>query len=147
MNLARELTRLLGPDAVSVEPATLAIHASDKWFASREPDGVFFAHSTADVSKLLRFANRRGIPVTPRGAGIGYVGGCVPARGGIALSVARMDRIKEINFADAVAVVERAAYRRARGGSTAANSSTRPTWRASRVQPGEHATNTAARAV
>ena len=106
MNLARELTRLLGSDAVSVEPATLAEHASDKWFASREPDVVVFARSTDDVSKLLRFANRRGIPVTPRGAGYGYVGGCVPVRGGIALSVARMDRIKEINFADAVAVVE-----------------------------------------
>jgi glycolate oxidase len=106
MNLARALTRLLGPDAVSVEPATLATHATDKWFASREPDAVVFARSTEDVSKLLRFANRRGIPVTPRGAGVGYVGGCVPAHGGIALSVARMNRIKEVNFADAVAVVE-----------------------------------------
>ena len=44
--------------------------------------------------------------MTPRGGGLGYVGGCVPVRGGIALSLARMNRIKEINFADAVAVVE-----------------------------------------
>ena len=106
MNLARELARLLGVDAVSVDPATLAIHATDKWFASHEPDAVVFPRSTDDVSKLLRFAHRHGIPVTPRGAGVGYVGGCVPAHGGIALSVARMSRIKEINFADAVAIVE-----------------------------------------
>jgi glycolate oxidase len=58
------------------------------------------------VEKTLRFANKHRIPVTPRGAGIGYVGGCVPVLGGIALSVARMNRIKEINVADAVAVVE-----------------------------------------
>jgi glycolate oxidase len=44
--------------------------------------------------------------VTPRGAGHGYVGGCVPVRGGIVLSLERMNRIKEINAADFVAVVQ-----------------------------------------
>ncbi|MEA3212212.1 MAG: glycolate oxidase [Chthoniobacter sp.] len=106
MTLARQLVRLLGPDAISTEPETLATHATDKWFAARPPDVVVFGGSTDAVSKLLRFANRRGIPVTPRGAGVGYVGGCVPAKGGIALSLARMNRIKEIHGADAVAVVE-----------------------------------------
>jgi glycolate oxidase len=55
---------------------------------------------------LLQFASREEIPVTARGAGFGYVGGCVPARGGIALSLIRMNRIHEISFADAVAIVE-----------------------------------------
>ena len=106
MNLARKLTQLLGGDAVRTDDATLAIHATDKWFASRTPDAVVLARNRGDVEKTLRFANRHGIPVTPRGAGVGYVGGCVPSRGGIALSVARMNRIKEIHFADGVAVVE-----------------------------------------
>ena len=44
--------------------------------------------------------------MTPRGAGHGYVGGCVPVRGGIVLSLERMNRIKEINAADFVAVVQ-----------------------------------------
>lgn len=85
---------------------TLATHSTDKWFASREPDVVVFAESTEQVARLLKFANRRGIPVTPRGAGVGYVGGCVPLLGGVALSLARMNRIKEIHAADSVAVVE-----------------------------------------
>ena len=106
MNLVRKLTQLLGGDAVRTDAATLAIHATDKWFASRTPDAVVLARNRGDVEKTLRFANRHGIPVTPRGAGVGYVGGCVPSRGGIALSVARMNRIKEIHFADGVAVVE-----------------------------------------
>ena len=106
MNLARKLTQLLGGDAVRTDDATLAIHATDKWFASRTPDAVVLARNRGDVEKTLRCANRHGIPVTPRGAGVGYVGGCVPSRGGIALSVARMNRIKEIHFADGVAVVE-----------------------------------------
>ncbi len=106
MVLARDLERLLGKDRVSIAAATLAEHAADRWFASRTPEVVVFGQSTEDVSKVLRFANRHGIPVTARGSGYGYVGGCVPVQGGIALSLARMNRIKEINPADAVAVVE-----------------------------------------
>ena len=104
--LARELARLIGPGQVSVATQTLAEHATDKWFASRTPDVVVFPRTTEEVSKVLRLAHRRSIPVTARGAGYGYVGGCVPLHGGIALSLARMNRIKEIHFADGVAVVE-----------------------------------------
>lgn len=106
MNLPEKLRSLLGRDAIADEAETLTAHSGDKWFAQQEPAVVVFAQSTAQVSLLLRFACERKIPVTARGAGYGYVGGCVPARGGIALSLARMNRIKEISFADAVAVVE-----------------------------------------
>ncbi len=104
--LKTQLIELLGADCVSDESAVLAAHSSDKWFAAHEPEVVVFARSTKDVSKLLQFASREEIPVTARGAGFGYVGGCVPARGGIALSLIRMNRIHEISFADAVAIVE-----------------------------------------
>ncbi len=104
--LARSLTKLLGPGIVRDDSATLATHATDRWFASRKPDVVVLAKTRAHVEATLAFANKRGIPVTPRGAGYGYVGGCVPSHGGIALSVARMNRIKEIHVADGVAVVQ-----------------------------------------
>ena len=106
MDLKEKLVELIGADAVSNESEVLAVHSGDKWFAAHEPEVVVFAGSTTDVSKLLQFASREKIPVTARGAGFGYVGGCVPARGGIALSLARMNRIKEISFGDAVAIVE-----------------------------------------
>ena len=106
MELAAKLRTLLGNDIVADDAETLSVHAGDKWFAAHPPEVVVFARSTADVSKLLQFASCEKIPVTARGGGFGYVGGCVPARGGIALSLMRMNRIKEINFADAVAVVE-----------------------------------------
>ncbi len=104
--LRTQLVELLGADCVTDESAVLAAHSSDKWFAAHEPEVVVFARSTKDVSKLLQFASGEEIPVTARGAGFGYVGGCVPARGGIALSLMRMNRIKEISFADAIAIVE-----------------------------------------
>jgi len=106
MELASKLRELLGNDLVADDRETLAAHSGDKWFAAHQPDVAVFAKSTGDVSKLLEFASREKIPVTARGGGFGYVGGCVPARGGIALSLMRMNRIKEINFNDAVAVVE-----------------------------------------
>src|SRR5438552_1022235 len=100
MSLKTKLTRLLGAKIVSDEPRVLDEHSRDKWFASALPEVVVFAETTEHVSKLLRFASREKIPVTPRGAGSGYVGSCVPARGGIALSLARMNRIKEISAED-----------------------------------------------
>jgi len=106
MNVASELRDLLGNEIIADDPETLAAHSGDKWFAAHEPDVVVFARSTGDVCKLLQFASREKIPVTARGGGFGYVGGCVPARGGIALSLMRMNQIKEISFADAVAIVE-----------------------------------------
>ena len=105
-SLRDRLAALIGADAVRDDAETLAIHSRDKWFASVLPDVAVFPTSTAMVSAVLEYANAEGIPVTPRGAGFGYVGGCVPSRRGIALSLARMNRVKELHPADGVAVVE-----------------------------------------
>jgi glycolate oxidase len=102
----KQLKRILPAREISFDSEVLRRHSGDKWFASHLPDAVVLPRSTESVSALLRFANRLRIPVTPRGAGVGYVGGCVPVHGGIALSLARMDRIKEVNAADFVAVVQ-----------------------------------------
>ena len=106
MDLYQELSSLLGSDIVSREQSRLEANSRDKWFASHLPDVVVEPRSAEQVSRLLRFANEQRIPVTPRGAGYGYVGGCVPEHGGIALALIGMNRIKEIAVADGVAVVE-----------------------------------------
>jgi glycolate oxidase len=106
MDLYADLSALLGDGIVSRQPEILRENSGDKWFASHLPDVVVRPTTNRQVSQLLRFANEHKIPVTPRGSGYGYVGGCVPERGGIALSMAGMNRIKEIAVADGVAVVE-----------------------------------------
>lgn len=103
--LAR-LARALPAGELSFDPAVRQAHAGDKWFASHLPDAVARPRSTASVATILRFAQRHRIPVTPRGAGHGYVGGCVPLHGGLALSLARLRRIREIHAGDFVAVVQ-----------------------------------------
>ncbi|MCL4788729.1 MAG: FAD-binding protein [Verrucomicrobia bacterium] len=104
--LLHQLQQRLPAGELSLNPRVLSQYAGDKWFAAHQPDAVARPRSTRSVSTILRVANRHQIPVTPRGAGHGYVGGCVPLRGGIVLSLERMNRILEINPDDFVAVVQ-----------------------------------------
>jgi glycolate oxidase len=101
-----ELRRGLPEGELCLEADVRRENSGDKWFASHLPDAVALPGSVHSVAKILRFADRHNIPVTARGAGFGYVGGCVPAGGGIALSLARMNQIKEIHPGDFVAVVQ-----------------------------------------
>jgi glycolate oxidase len=103
----RRLTALFPKKGMVVtDPEALAAHAGDAWFARHTPEAVFFPRKAEDVAKLLRFANHQRIPVTARGAGRGYVGGCVPKRGGIVVSFTKMNRVLEINPVDGVGVVQ-----------------------------------------
>lgn len=102
--LLKKLQKRLGKSAVQTSPAPE--FAGDKWFAQEMPDVVVFPSNTDGVSFVLREASRAGVPVTPRGAGYGYVGGCTPVEKGIVLSLDRMNKILEIHPEDFVAVVQ-----------------------------------------
>ncbi|MEM1442560.1 MAG: FAD-linked oxidase C-terminal domain-containing protein [Verrucomicrobiota bacterium] len=100
------LIEVIGQDRVVTAESEREEFGTDRWHAAGKPDVVVHATSRDDVVATLRYANEHEIPVTTRGAGVGYVGGCVPTQGGILLSVRKMDRILEINPSDGVAVVE-----------------------------------------
>lgn len=104
--LLRRFRERLPAGELSFDPADLKAHATDKWHAAQVPEAVAFPKSTDSVQRIVAFANKHSIPLTARGAGHGYVGGCVPVHGGIALSLARMNRIVEISRDDFVAVVQ-----------------------------------------
>ncbi|MBP7589510.1 MAG: FAD-binding protein [Thermoanaerobaculia bacterium] len=70
------------------------------------PEAVALPASTAEVQRILRFAHEHRIPLTPRGAGTGLSGGALPVQGGIVLSLERMNRIREIDRRNLVAVAE-----------------------------------------
>src|SRR5689334_23100582 len=70
------------------------------------PECAVLCSSTEEVAAVLRICMERNVPVTPRGAGSGMVGGALPIEGGIVLSTERMQRIKEIDAGDLIAVVE-----------------------------------------
>jgi len=62
--------------------------------------------STSEVAAIARLCNEQCIPLVVRGAGTGYSGGAVPTNGGIVLSMARLNRILEIDELNLIAVVE-----------------------------------------
>ncbi|HZL12768.1 MAG TPA: FAD-binding protein, partial [Verrucomicrobiae bacterium] len=105
LKILRQLKKIL-PGEIIFDSAALKNYSGDKWFAAHQPDAVALPRSTKSIAAILRFANQNKIPVTARGGGYGYVGGCVPVRGGIVLSLERMNRILEINAKDFVAVVQ-----------------------------------------
>lgn len=104
--LSEDLCKLIDPSIVSTAKEVLDEHSIDRWYASGMPDVVVLAQCTEDVCAVMRYANEHEVPVYTRGAGVGYVGGCVPVNGGIALSVAQMNEIVELNPADGCVVVQ-----------------------------------------
>jgi len=104
--LATDLRRLLPAEHVlsTIEDCTL--YAYDGTSAKALPEAVVLAATPEEVSAVLRFATTQGVPVVPRGAGTGLSGGSVPAKGGIALVLAGMRRITEIDIRSLLVVTE-----------------------------------------
>lgn len=57
------------------------------------PEVVVEALTTEEIAAVMKLCNENRIPVTPRGAGTGLVGGAVPIQGGVLLVTTRMNKI------------------------------------------------------
>ena len=105
--LRRELTALLGKGSVLSEPEELLVYESDGLVLFRAlADFVVFPTSVEQVSAVVKLANREGLPFVARGAGTGLSGGCLPAEGGLVISLMRMNRVLEVDYDNQIAVVE-----------------------------------------
>jgi len=100
------LRAALGDRGVSDDPASLDACAADALGRGHAPDLVVRPADTAQVSAVARLCQQHRIPLVVRGAGTGYTGGAVPTRGGVVLSVERLNRILEIDEVNLTAVVE-----------------------------------------
>lgn len=98
---------ICGPDHVLTEKAELDIHGADETEDFCFPPEVALRpETTAQVQAIMRYCTERRIPVTPRGAGTGLSGGALPVYGGVSLSMARMNKILEIDTNNLVVVVQ-----------------------------------------
>jgi glycolate oxidase len=70
------------------------------------PLAVVRPTSTQEVAAVLRICEELSVPVTARGAGTGLSGACVPRADGIVVAFDAMNRIREIDLENHVAVVE-----------------------------------------
>jgi glycolate dehydrogenase FAD-linked subunit len=107
VNLVEELTTLLPGATVLPQGERAAAYERDESGLGRyPPQAVVLARSAQDVASVLRYSRDKRLPVVPRGAGSGKSGGALAERGGIVLSLEKMDRILEVSRADMVCVVQ-----------------------------------------
>ena len=105
--LRGEMEELLGKGAVLSDPEELLVYESDGLTLFRAlADFVVFPQTAEQVAALVRLANREDMPFVARGAGTGLSGGCLPAEGGLVISLMRMNRVLEVDYANQFAVVE-----------------------------------------
>jgi glycolate oxidase len=97
---------MLGEGRIHWGAETLKAHASDETEdLAFLPEVVLEPESTDEVSAILAWAHRHGVPVTAAGARTGLSGGALPIHGGIALSMRRMNRIWSIDTLNHQAIV------------------------------------------
>jgi glycolate oxidase len=106
--IIEKLKAIVGESRVLTEEHVLEEHSRDEAPLAEpmSPQVVVKPADTHSVAGVLEFADRERIPVTPRGAGTGLSGGCVPIYGCIVLSLELMNRILEIDRGNFAAVVE-----------------------------------------
>ncbi len=103
------LAALLGPRGVVTDPADLAPHLDD-WrglYRGRSP-ALLRPADTASLAAAMRLLDRAGVPVVPQGGNTSMVGGAMPDEAGrqVVLSLARMNRIRDLDPLDMTAVAE-----------------------------------------
>src|SRR5467141_989109 len=102
-----ELQAIVGDRGLISSPEELHTYECDGLTNFRVmPRAVLLPNSTDQVQAIVRICHRVRIPFVARGSGTGLSGGALPVENGIVISLARMNRILEVDFPNARVVVE-----------------------------------------
>jgi glycolate oxidase len=105
--LERELRNFLPADSVLVQEEEVRPYECDGLSAYRQlPLLVVLPRTVPEVQRVLRLCHEHRVPVVARGAGTGLSGGALPLADGIVLSLARFNRILELDPVQRTARVE-----------------------------------------
>ncbi|MCF7985916.1 MAG: FAD-binding protein [Thiohalocapsa sp.] len=92
------LRAFLPEDAILARQEEVSPYECDGLSAYRQlPLLVVLPRTVEEVQRVLRLCHEREVPVVARGAGTGLSGGALPLCDGIVLSLARFNRILELN--------------------------------------------------
>ena len=100
------LRAIAGAPHVHVDDETRVVYGADALKRGHPADAVVRPDGVDQVSAIVKLCAIHRVPFVPRGGGTGFTGGAVPVRGGLVLSLERMNRILEIDEENLVAVVE-----------------------------------------
>jgi len=115
MSVYEDIAAIVGKDRISDNKLDLICYSHDlaplpdeliKGFGGFKPDIVVRPENISQVADIMKYANKRSIPVTPRGGGSWGLGGVLPIDGGIVIDLCEMNRIIELNHEDEYITME-----------------------------------------
>ncbi len=105
--LATRLATILPAHCLLVDDEDLRPYECDGLTAYRElPLAVCLPENEGQVIDVLRTCHQLGVPVVARGAGTGLSGGAMPHAQGVVLSLARFNRILQVDRNSRTAIVQ-----------------------------------------
>src|SRR5215207_6237079 len=108
--IAADLRARLKHSEIVDERSELQTYGYDASFLTQlnpiPPDVAVIARSTEDVVAVMRYADERAIPVTPRGAASGQTAASVAVQGGIVLAMNAMNRVLEVDLPNMQVICE-----------------------------------------
>ncbi|MCM3880702.1 MAG: FAD-binding protein [Vicinamibacterales bacterium] len=97
---------IAGGPFVLRDRSALETYGADALKLGHPADLVVLPGNTEEISQIAALCNQDRVPLVVRGGGTGYTGGAVPLRGGLVLSLERMNRILEIDELNLLARVQ-----------------------------------------
>ncbi|MBO8171589.1 MAG: FAD-binding protein [Bacillaceae bacterium] len=104
-NVIGEILSIIPQERVLTDLADRYTFSYDASFGEYLPDVVVQPHTTEEISRLVKLANREIIPVYPRGSATSLSGGPLPVKGGMVLDMSRMNQKLEIDTENMLAIV------------------------------------------
>lgn len=113
--LAEAMRSIVGAKNVFTDARSVGVFSRDAFYYSpvlREQlgdklaDVVVAPQTLEELQQVVRYAAQHHIPLTPRGAGTGNYGQCVPLQGGVVVTMHKMNRILGFDTATGVMQVE-----------------------------------------
>lgn len=107
--ILERLEKIVGRKNVISDPEKMLDYSHDEFSLldiAQIPEVVLKPRTAKEISRILKLANKEGVPITPRGGATGLCGGCVPSYGGVVLSLENMNKIIEIDKDNQMVTVE-----------------------------------------
>jgi glycolate oxidase len=102
-----DLRAIVGAPGLLCEPEEVRTYECDALTNMRAvPLAVVLPTSTEQVQAIMRLCYQARLPFVARGSGTGLSGGALPIEDGIVISLAKMNRILDIDYPNARVVVE-----------------------------------------
>jgi len=105
--LVSEFRSIVGDAGLVTGPEQLRTYECDGLTLYRvAPDLVLLPSSAQEMQAVVKICHRERIPFVARGSGTGLSGGALPIKGGVVISLTRMNRILEVDVPNARVVLE-----------------------------------------